>query len=251
VRFAVQQIATLGGRDALLLGETPIPLVTLADTLGLAAHTEENLDKKLLAVILTAGEQTVAFVVDTVLGEQEVTVKNLGGRIRRVRNVSGATLLPSGHVALVLNVANLIRAGLGTKPAPVFRPQKETAETVAKRRILVVDDSVTTRTLIKSILETAGYQISAARDGQHALEILEQEAFDLVVSDVDMPRIDGFALTKIIRDGDRCPALPVVLVTARGSEADKVRGIEVRADAYIVKSGFEQTNLLATISQLL
>jgi two-component system chemotaxis sensor kinase CheA len=154
-------------------------------------------------------------------------------------------------VALVLNVANLIRTSLGIKPSPVFLPQDRSAESAVKKNILVVDDSLTTRTLLKSILETAGYEITVARDGQHALTVMQERDFDLVVSDVDMPRIDGFALTQAIRNQDRWARLPVVLVTARGSDEDKSRGIDVGADGYIVKSGFEQTNLLETISQLL
>ncbi len=251
VRFAADDVVSVGGRDALLLGAAPIPLTTLADTLGFAAGRTNHRNGKLLAMVLVAGEQIAAFVVDDVISEQEVTVKNLGARVRRVRHVAGATLLPSGRIALVLNVANLIRTGLGIKPSPVFLPQECPADSAAKKSVLVVDDSITTRMLLKSILEAAGYETEVARDGQHALEVLEDRHFDLVVSDVDMPRLHGFALTEAIRNQDRWAGLPVVLVTARGSEEDKSRGIEVGADGYIVKSGFEQTNLLETISQLL
>ncbi|MCM2373606.1 hybrid sensor histidine kinase/response regulator [Aporhodopirellula aestuarii] len=252
VRFGRERITSLGNRDALLLGDAPMPLTTLCGALGVTRSAAKIGDNQLLAIVLGSGEQSAAFVVDELISEQEVTVKNLGTRIRRVRHVAGATLLPSGHVALVLNVANLIRSSFGIKTTPILisadRPENVA---VKEHRILVVDDSMTTRALIKSILETAGYDVSAARDGQHALDLLNEHEFDLVVSDVDMPRLDGFGLTTAIRAQERLKGLPVVLVTARGTEEDKVRGINVGADAYIVKSGFEQTNLLDTVSQLL
>ena len=103
----------------------------------------------------------------------------------------------------------------------------------------------------KSILEASGYEVTTAVDGQQALELLEQREVDLVVSDVDMPRTNGFDLTRTIRSSDSMNHLPVILVTARETDEDKARGIQVGANAYLVKRSFDQRNLLQTIEQLL
>ena len=118
-------------------------------------------------------------------------------------------------------------------------------------RLLIAEDSITARTLVKSILEEAGYEVVATVDGMDALSRLKTEPFDLLVSDVDMPRMNGFELTARIRADKKLSELPVVLVTALGSQKDREYGIEVGANAYIVKSDFDQSNLLEIIRRLL
>jgi two-component system chemotaxis sensor kinase CheA len=167
-----------------------------------------------------------------------------------LRYVSGATLLPSGQIALVLNAASLVRSAL-ERPATARRTEASEAAAPPRKRLLVVDDSLTTRTLELSILETAGYEVLTAADGQAAWQLLQEQGADLLVADIEMPRMDGLALTQMVRNSKRFRELPVVLVTARASDQDKARGIEVGADAYLVKSAFDQRNLLETIAQLL
>ncbi|WP_153555257.1 hybrid sensor histidine kinase/response regulator [Roseimaritima sediminicola] len=247
VRFDYQDIKAVGGSDVLILNQTPTPLVSLASTLGVEAHSGRP--GKRLAVVLSAGEQRVAAVVEDVRCEQEVLVKSLGSRIRRLKHFSGCTLLPSGRIALVVNVTNVIRTALGMKTRYIASNEAPEPQG-ASLRVLVVEDSVTTRTLMKNILETAGYEVDSAVDGQEAVEKLDQHTYDVVVSDIDMPRMDGFTLTEWIRQREDLAELPVVLVTARGSDEDKTRGIHVGANAYIIKGTFEQQNLLETVGQL-
>ena len=145
-----------------------------------------------------------------------------------------------------------MRAALRRPSGPVLAPPTDQAAAApAKKRILVVDDSLTTRGLEKSILEAAGYEVTVAADGDSGWQMLQEHGADLIVSDVDMPRMDGFALTEVVRASPRFRGLPVVLVTARETDADKARGVAVGADAYLGKSGFDQKNLLETIAQLL
>ena len=200
-------------------------------------------------LVVVAGERTMAFAVDEFVAEQEILIKSLGARIRRLPLVAGATLLSSGKIALVLNAANLVRSALGKTPVPATTVETKAVKT--PKRILIVEDSVTTRALEKSILEAAGYQVSTAVDGRAAWQFLQEHDMDLVVSDVEMPHMDGFELTEAIRSSRKHQVLPVVLVTAREKEQDKERGIAVGADAYLVKSAFDQRNLLETIAQLL
>jgi two-component system, chemotaxis family, sensor kinase CheA len=145
----------------------------------------------------------------------------------------------------VLNVADLMRSAVGTTRTALHEAEE------ASKSILVAEDSITARTLLKNILEFAGYRVRTAIDGAEALNVLAGESFDLVVSDVEMPRMSGFDLTAKIRSDKRLSQLPVVLVTALDSHADRERGIDVGANAYIVKSSFDQGNLLEVVRRLI
>jgi two-component system chemotaxis sensor kinase CheA len=211
-------------------------------------------------VILAAAEKRMAFAVDELAGEQEVVTKGLGRQLSRVGGISGATVMGSGEVILILNVTDLIKLAQRTdlsargpqREAAPEQPQAKTAAQASSRFILVVDDSITTRTLEKNILEAAGYTVRLATDGQEALNAITAGGVpDLIVSDIAMPRLDGFVLTQRIKSDTRTANVPVILVTSLDSPEDKAHGIEVGADAYIVKSGFDQTNLLGTIEQLI
>jgi two-component system chemotaxis sensor kinase CheA len=251
VRVDPAEFRSVEGRDMLALGGTPLPVAGLAETLGLTAQEAARPEGRLPVLVVAAGDRRMAFVVDAFLAEQEIVIKRWGARVRRVHHVSGATLLPSGRIALVLNAANLIRTALARAPGRALVPAVARAAVEGKKRLLVVEDSVTTRTLEKTILEAAGYEVEVAADGAAAWQLLLERGVDLVVCDVDMPRMDGFALTEAVRGSKRFGDLPVVLVTAREDDRDKARGVEVGADAYLVKSAFDQTNLLETIAQLL
>jgi two-component system, chemotaxis family, sensor kinase CheA len=223
-----------------------LPVVALAAALDMPAHSSPPAEgPQLQVVVLASADQRVAFAVDEVVGDQEVLVKPLAPPLRRVRNVSGATLLGAGRVVPLLNPADLLksarRAGLAS--APVRRPPAAS--------VLVADDSPTSRSLLKEILESAGYRVTTAADGLDALANLQAGDYDLLISDVEMPRLDGFGLTARLRGDKRLAELPVVLVTALDSREDKERGIEVGANAYIVKSGFDQRHLLDAIKVLL
>ncbi len=253
LRVAPQELRSVAGREMLSLGGSPLPVVSLAETLGLPGAEGPAGRAKLPALVVAAGAQQMAFVVDELLAEQEVMIKGLGPRVRRAPHVAGATLLPSGRIALVLNAASLVRTALARLRAAGRRPAAALAPSAApvKKRLLLAEDSLTTRTLEKTILEAAGYAVTAARDGAEAWQLLQERGADLVVSDVEMPHMDGFALTEAVRASPRFRELPVVLVTAREDERDKARGIEVGANAYLVKSAFDQRELLETIAQLL
>lgn len=248
-RVAEEQVRSLAEHQALLMGDAPLAVAPLAEMLGTRSEQRQPGGKR-LALLLTSGMQRAAFLVDDVLGEQEIVVKRLGDRLHRLRHVAGATILPSGRVALVLNVPGLIRTALSSALS-ASRAADSPPAAAGTRRLLIVDDSVTTRALLKSILETAGYETASAADGEQAWETLVTGTYDLVVADVDMPHLDGFQLTSRIRHSPRYRELPVILVTARQSDGDRARGVEVGANAYLAKSAFDQQNLLECVTQLL
>jgi two-component system chemotaxis sensor kinase CheA len=159
-------------------------------------------------------------------------------------------VLGSGRVAPILNVADLMKSAFAkTTGAAASVPVSEGAA-ATRRKVLVVEDSITSRTLLKNILESAGYGVATAVDGVDAFAQLKSGQFDVVVSDVDMPRMNGFELTARIRSDQALVDLPVVLVTALGSKEDRERGIDAGANAYIVKSSFDQSNLLEVVKRL-
>lgn len=242
------QSYTVRRKEAVRIGDRTVPLVRLSQVLGLPNPKSNG--KAQPAMILGDQDNQVAFVVDELIGEQPIVIKPLGSILRRVPHFAAGTILPNGHAALVLNAAELLSSArhvskspeavaAGPKPPP--RP----------RRVLVVDDAITTRELERSILAAAGYGVEVAIDGVDALEKLNRDSYDLIVADVEMPRMDGLALTAALRADERYADIPVVVVTARENEEDRRRGIEVGAQAYIVKSAFDQENLLSTIEQLI
>ena len=250
VRVGPSDLGSVEGREVLLGGSAPLPVVGLADVLGIPAGEPRRPGAKVALVVVEAGGQQVALAVDELLAEHEIVVKSLGPRLRKVQNFAGATVLPAGDIALILNVVDLVGSALGRSPGRTLAAALEDRAPAKKRRLLVVDDSVTTRSLEKSILEAAGFEVLTAADGAEAWLVLQEKGADLVVSDVEMPRLDGFGLTEVIRGSKRFRELPAVLVTALETEKDKARGLEVGADAYLPKSTFDQTALLEAIKQL-
>jgi two-component system chemotaxis sensor kinase CheA len=192
----------------------------------------------------------VALRVDELLEETEIVVRPVRAHARvAVPHVSGAALLADGSVALVLNVTAAIATALGL-PGEAL-PAEQPEQAVARKRVLVVDDSITTRTLEASVLEAAGSDVLTAVDGADGWRVLQERGADLVVSDVEMPRMDGLQLTEAMRASARFRDVPMILVTALESPEHRSRGLEVGADAYLGKSSFEQQALLNTIRELL
>nr|MDQ2644662.1 response regulator [Myxococcota bacterium] len=170
-------------------------------------------------------------------------------RLRRIRGISAAIILPDGRLSLVLNPQELLATALELPDTTGFLQATQQAAT--RRRVLLADDSLTTRTLERNILESAGYEVMTAPDGRAALEMLEKHGADLVLSDVEMPEMDGLGLVAAIRASARFRALPVILLTALDAPDHRQRGLDAGADAYLVKGAFDQSRLLETIRQLL
>ncbi len=264
LNISPEHIEALGGHDTLRYNpedgsgqERPLMLVHLSDVLNLPrTPLRANGDGGVcIPVLILSAERRMAFAVDELAGEHEVVIKGLGRHLTRVGGIAGASVMGDGEVLLILNVSDLIKLALRGEHRSTFAVQAAEAgapSAAVQRRILVVDDSITTRTLEKNILEAAGYIVQLATDGQEALNIIAMDgAPDLIISDVAMPKLNGFGLTERVKQDSRTASVPVILVTSLDSPEDKTRGIEVGADAYIIKSSFDQTNLLETIEQLI
>jgi two-component system, chemotaxis family, sensor kinase CheA len=250
LRVKKETIKTVENRYTIVLNGRVLLFVRMADFLELASQPDGEQSDLIPTVVVTHGKKVVAFGVDDVVSEQEVLIKGLGKQLSRVRNVGGATVLASGEVVTILNVSDLVKSALKT-PGSAPRPSVYTEVVDQKpRRILLAEDSITSRTLLKNILESAGYEVYTTVDGSEAWTALKTQDFDLVVSDVQMPRMTGFELTSRMRNDQKLSEIPVVLVTSLESREDRETGVDVGANAYIIKSSFDQSNLLEVVSRL-
>jgi len=246
IRVEKSEIKTIENKATVLYKGGIIPLVNLTEILELPI--KENKTDNVIALILGSQENHIGFVIDEIIDEEEVLVKSFNKHLKRIRNISGATVLGSGKVIPILNVSDLLKSAV--KETSVAVQQIDVEKENGKKSVLVVEDSITSRMLLKNILETAGYQVETAIDGLEGFTKLKEENFDLVLSDVDMPRMNGFDLTTKIRSDEILLEKPIVLVTSLSKREDRERGMEVGANAYIVKSSFDQGNLLEVIDRL-
>jgi two-component system chemotaxis sensor kinase CheA len=248
LRLPASAIRTLENRPSVAFEGEVLPLWPLADVLGLAQPP--IIASELTLLLLKVRGERFVLLVEELLGDQEIIVKNLGRQLQRVRNLMGATVLGDGQLVPILHPADLYRSALESQESSLSQ-QAQPRRSEVVQRLLIAEDSFTSRGLLKAILEAAGYRVTTANDGLEAWNALKQGQFDLLVSDVEMPRLDGFTLTSRIRADRTLADLPVVLVTALHSAEDRARGLEAGANAYLAKSGFEQDNLLEAIRRLI
>jgi two-component system chemotaxis sensor kinase CheA len=253
LRLAPEEIRSELGREVVRLRERTIPLVSLARLLsGEARDADDELPVgRVSVVVLSFRDQLLGCLVDRAVGLQEVMVKTLGSQLKSLDYISGATLLGAGIPALIVSVADLYGARQSTEGTRLREAHAARQARAKRGRVLVVDDSITTRTMEKNILETNGYEVTIAVSGFDALEKLAGNRFDLMVSDVEMPGMTGFELTKAVRERDETRTMPVIIVTSLASADDRRRGMEAGAQAYIIKGTFDQGTLLETVETLI
>jgi two-component system chemotaxis sensor kinase CheA len=201
-----------------------------------------------LAVLVTNAGSTVGLMVDRLLDEEEVVLKPVGALLESARLVTAGAVLGGGRIALLLDVDAVVKAASHVRAGATGTTESESAR---RYSILLADDALTTREVERAILDAAGYEVTAVADGQAAWEQLARRSFDLVVTDVEMPRMDGIALTRQITSDPRTARIPVIIISSLAKEEDRRRGLEAGAAAYIVKSAFDQENLLDLIERLI
>ncbi|MCE1253727.1 MAG: hybrid sensor histidine kinase/response regulator [Anaerolineae bacterium] len=252
LRINQADIHAVEGCQVIKLNDEPILLRRLAEVLELNNQTTDNAaGEKQPVIVVGATEKRMAFIVDQVIFAQELVLKSLPYPLLRMQNITGASITGSGEIIPVLNISGLINIAENKKMQNNALLADSVETRVKNPVIMVADDSITTRTLEKNILEAAGYDVHSAFDGMDAWTQMQLETFDLLISDVVMPRLNGFELTKKIREDEHYQHLPVILITSLDSTNEREQGIRAGADAYIVKSAFDQQALLDTIKRLL
>ncbi|HEY6009515.1 MAG TPA: hybrid sensor histidine kinase/response regulator [Geobacteraceae bacterium] len=251
IKVRDEDIQTVGGKEVVSVRGMTTPLVSLARVLGLPQQPALLQTGKVAAIVLKLRDHCLACTVDANLGNSEIVVKGLGGQLRNVKFVFGATILGDGSPALILNVPDVFTSAEGAETTGLKQAFEERRAASLRGRVLVVDDSITTRTMERSILITHGYAVEVAVSGEDALTKIAVDRFDLVITDVEMPGINGFELTKRLRSLEEYRDVPVIVVTSLSRDEDKRRAIEAGAQAYIVKGTFDQGTLLDTVEGII
>ena len=244
LRIEPNQLKSIEGSRVINVNGRNIPVFELASLLNLKP-IQIDPHKKLNVLILSLAQKRMALIVDRIADEREILLKRLNPPLEEVRFLTGATILGDGSLVPVLNTNDLFQSGSD------YSGEKIEDKIEKKKKILVVEDSITSRMLLKNVLEGAGYEVTTAINGVKAWEILHRQKFDLIVSDVEMPEMDGFELTKKVRKDEQLKSVPLILLTSLGSEADQKKGMESGATAYFIKSSFEQKSLLELIETLI
>jgi two-component system chemotaxis sensor kinase CheA len=252
IQVRLTEIFTVEGKPVINYDKRPIPFAILADLLAVS-RVPFSKEKELIdLVVLHSGADMMGLGVDAVLSEEEIQIKDLPAPADQATHFTGGFIRGDGCVSLIVNpvvlMETLVRSNgedlpfFNTAAVPVQQEQK---------KLLIVDDSVTTRTLEKTILESQGYEVHMAVDGLDALELMKTTDVDLVVTDIKMPKMDGFTLIEEMKKSERLKEMPVIIVSSMADQKDMERGLNLGADAYIVKQKFDQKNLLEAIGQIL
>ncbi|HIJ59198.1 MAG TPA: response regulator [Nitrospirae bacterium] len=248
-RVKKSDIQKVDGIDTVNIKGNLTSMIKIDDTLDIPT-SNDLIGEHINYFVLGSENKLIAFSTAEILFEEEIFIKPFQGQVKRLKNIIGAASISKGNNILILNPTDLLKSAIKKGFVPTFKPDEMYVST-KKKSILIAEDSITARTLFKGILESVGYQVTTAPDGIEAWNILKSQDFDLLLSDIQMPGLNGFELTEKIRNDRKLFRLPVVLITGLESQQDKERGIEVGANAYIVKSSFDQSNLLDVIKKII
>ncbi|WP_309655402.1 hybrid sensor histidine kinase/response regulator [Vreelandella vilamensis] len=245
-RGAMMKVAE---RDAITLRNEFVPVLTLSELIHLPDKPEKikKTADELLLLVVQVQHEKLALVVDELIEERDLVIKQLPGHLRQQPLISGMVTMGHNELVSLLHVPHLLERSRKAKITGGVQTQSGRQAS----RVLVVDDSLNTREIEKDVLEAYGYQVTLAENGQDGLEKALLEDFDAVLTDVEMPVMDGFALTAHLRDQENYKNRPIIIITSREKESDRRRGLEVGADAYIVKGSFDQNSLVETLKLLL
>jgi two-component system chemotaxis sensor kinase CheA len=243
-----QAIFAIENSHAINFENRPISIAWLRDLLKLPITQQSQINSNLSCLILSVNKEYFALIVDAFIDGQDIVIKPQSKLLKRVPNIAGATIIGNGEVCMILNPSDLLHS-LRQGTWKDLRNQIEHFET--KNKLLLVEDSIIIRTQMQRLLKSAGYDVTIAVDGLEGWNKLNEGKFDVVVSDIEMPNLNGLELTAKIRQDDKYQKLPIILVTTLASPEDKQRGEKMGANAYLTKGDFDQKLLLNTLEKLI
>jgi len=250
--LARDEIELLEGRPHFRFENRQLGLLTTHEVLG---RGEPQLQAEDLPVVVVGGRDDMyGLIVDRFLGERELVVRPLDPRLGKVKDISAAALMEDGSPVLILDCADLVRSAEKLAAAGGLRtlePRGASVGALRRKRILVVDDSLTVRELERKLLDHHGYEVEVAVDGMDGWNAVRSDAFDLIVTDIDMPRMDGIELVTLIKKDARLRSLPVMIVSYKDREEDRVRGLDAGADYYLTKGSFHDETLFNAVRDLI
>ena len=254
IRLPASAVRELEGRQYMSFGQDRIGLVSAAQVLGKKeTQVPEEEQQDLLVVIISDRYNRYGLLVDRFLEIRDLVVQPLDRRLKKVQDISAVAILEDGTPVLIVDVEDMVHSidGLisGNRLRRIGTEELLVARTI--KRILVVDDSITVREVERKMLALQGYEVTTAVDGLEGWNALRSEEFDLVVTDVDMPRMDGIELVTLIRQDSRFGNLPIIIVSYKDRESDRARGMEAGADYYLTKGSFQDETLVRTVEELI
>lgn len=252
-RVAMSGVETIEGRPFFTLDGQSVALVNSADVLELGESAPHGQELP-VAVVSDRGHR-FGVVVDDVLGERDLDVRPIDPRLGKVPNINSASILEDGWPVLIIDVEDLVRSIDNLLHGRRFKmaapDETQTDSLTPARRVLVVDDSITVRELERQLLESRGYAVDVAVDGMDGWNAVRMTRYDLVVSDVDMPRMDGIQFVSQIKRDPNLKHLPVIIVSYKDREEDRIRGLDAGASCYLTKSSFHDQTFLQTVTDLI
>jgi two-component system, chemotaxis family, sensor histidine kinase and response regulator WspE len=248
-RVTPESKRSIDGKDALSIEGKVIPCVQLWQALGLSPIQRDIANKH--AILISDGTEQYALVVESIVEEQDTVSMPTEERLGKLRDVQGMTLMNDGTLSLILDVKDIINHITQLTDLPTFSEDCDLEKEETQHRILVVEDSITVREVEKHFLEQAGFAVETAKDGKDGLNKAKANQFDLIISDIDMPRMNGIDMIKQIRAVHRLENIPIIVVSYKDREEDRTKAINVGANEYVTKSEFDSIEMLETIRGLL
>jgi len=247
VRLPRNIVARHLGKDAPLFeyGGQKYRFQQLGTFVGLGATRLPETDVSMSVVLIRAGEHSTALVTDELVGSREIVVKSLGPQISGIRGIAGATILGDGRIVIILDMGSLVRSEWRARPTDTTVLEQRDRRTFA----MVVDDSITVRRVTQRLLERNGMRVLTAKDGVDAVTLLQENLPDIILLDIEMPRMDGYEVAAHVRSDPRLKHIPIVMITSRVSEKHRARAIELGVDDYLGKP-YQESQLLDAIEPL-
>lgn len=247
LRKKENEIIISNNKRSIVFKNQTISLYDLADVLKLP-HVDFNKDKRTI-LVLENGKNTVAISVDKLLGEQEILQKKLSAPFYKLKNISGITTLISGEVCLILNISDIIKSTHSIKTYSKKVLPTQVSNSIYT--ILLIDDSVTTRTLEKNILTRLGYNVEIAENPIQAFSKMQEKKFNLIISDVEMPEMNGLEFLEKVKSDEKYKEIPIIILSSLSGIEDKNKAMSLGAFKYITKSEFNQDNLKCIVGEIL
>jgi chemosensory pili system protein ChpA (sensor histidine kinase/response regulator) len=248
LRLSKAEVTAHLGKDAAAFdyGGQKYRFQHLATFVSLEPSPLPEQDVTIPVVLVRAGEHSTGLVADELVGSREIVVKSVGPQISSIRGISGATILGDGRIVIILDIGALVRAEWRTRaPAPVVPKEKTDKRVFA----MVVDDSITVRRVTQRLLERNGMRVLTARDGMDAVALLQDNIPDIILLDIEMPRMDGYEVAAHVRNDPRLKDVPIIMITSRVGEKHRARAIELGVDDYLGKP-YQEAQLLEAIGPL-
>jgi two-component system sensor histidine kinase and response regulator WspE len=249
-----KDLRELEGKPHAIVDDQPVGLVEAATVLELANSPTPGTGENLAVVVASDRSHRFGVVVDRFMGERDLRVSPLDPRLGKVPDISSSSVLENGWPVLIIDVEDLIRSidnMLSGRRLGKLAAEGVKRKVRAAKRVLIVDDSITVRELERQLLVNDGYTVDVAVDGIDGWNAVRSSHYDLVVSDVDMPRMDGIQLVRQIKEDGRLKAIPVVIVSYKDREEDRIRGLDAGANSYLTKSSFHDRTFLTTVADLI